>query len=102
MADGAPTRSYVVTLDDAMASQLEETARVAGFDTETFLFDMVATTLVNYEVGDSATESARRFQHEQAGIALADYDRTGVSYPLEDVLKEFRADVEARLAKASL
>ena len=48
---------------------------------------------------DRQTPEARAFQHRAAMEALADYDRTGAAYPLDDVLREFRADVEAGLAK---
>ena len=97
MADGA-NRTFVVKLDDAMASQLEQTARDSGFDTETFLLNIVADTLVNYERVDSRTDAARKFQQEQAEIALAEYDRTGVSFPLEDsfaMLDSLRKSVPA-------
>ena len=50
---------------------------------------------------DRQTPEARAFQRKAAAAALAEYDRTGIAYPLEDVLREFRADVEAGLAKQS-
>lgn len=44
------------------------------------------------------TPQARAFQHAAALAALEEYDRTGISYPLDDVLSEVRADLEIRLA----
>jgi adenosine deaminase len=44
---------------------------------------------LHQELGFSKAELAR--------IALADYDQTGVAHPLEDVLRDVRADLNARL-----
>ena len=49
----------------------------------------------------SLSDEACAYQRKATAEALADYDRTGLAYPLEDVLREFRADVEAGLAKKS-
>lgn len=58
----------------------------------------VAEDAAPFDLADPRTEAAKLYQREQALIALAEYDRTGVSFPLEDVLRDFRADLEARLA----
>ena len=58
----------------------------------------VAEDAAPFDLADPRTEAAKLYQREQALIALAEYDRTGVSFPLEDVLRDVRADLEARLA----
>ncbi|MFC5345364.1 hypothetical protein ACETK8_09095 [Brevundimonas staleyi] len=93
MADGAVT--YTVTVDAATAERLDAAARDAGIEPEAFVLDLIEDAAGR----SSVSEAARRFQHEQATLALAHYDRTGIAYPLEDVLKEFRADVEAGLGR---
>lgn len=96
MADGAHKHILTVTLDDEAAARLESAARGAGLEPEAYLNGMVMDGLADIELG---TDRARRFQREQAELALAEYDRTGISFPLEDVLEEFTRRVESRLAE---
>jgi predicted transcriptional regulator len=87
MADGAVT--LTVTLDDAIAARLEAAAREAGMSPEALVVGMIEDAA---RPGDLDAE-----RRELARIALADYDQTGVAHPLEDVLCDVRADLNARL-----
>lgn len=96
-----------IALDEPTRAQLEAVAAAAGLSLEDHIIEIlrdslshrgVAEDVTSFEGPDDKTEEARRYQNEQAEIALAEYDRTGVSFPLEDVLRDLRADLEARLA----
>lgn len=87
MADGAVT--LTVTLDDATAARLDAAAREAGVSPETLVVGMIEDAA---RPGDLDAE-----RRELARIALAEYDQTGVAHPLEDVLRDVRADLNARL-----
>ena len=97
MADGAPNRTFILTLDATLASEFEKTAREAGSDAEGFLFDIVVDTLAHRHLGDLRTDAARKWQDEQAAIALGEYDRTGEYITLEDWSAELKADIRRRL-----
>lgn len=99
--------SLTLQLDGAILSRAEAAAAAAGLSTEAWVAEVIADALSPagvaeeaspFEAADPRTGAARRYQGEQARIALAEYDRTGVSSPLEDVLRDVRADLEARLA----
>jgi hypothetical protein len=94
-------------LDGATLSRVEAAAAAAGLSTEAWVAEVIADALSlagvaeeasPFKAGDPRTGAARRHEREQPRIALAEYDRTGVSSPLEDVLRDVRADLEARLA----
>jgi|GEM_PF-2187963 len=99
--------SLTLQLDGAILSRAEAAAAAAGLSTEAWVAEVTADALSPagvaeeaspFEAADPRTGAARLHQREQARIALAEYDRTGVSSPLEDVLRDVRADLEARLA----
>ncbi|MES2860238.1 MAG: hypothetical protein V4701_02130 [Pseudomonadota bacterium] len=92
MADGAVT--YNVTVDAATAKRLDAAAREAGVAPEAFVVDLIEDAAD----GPGMSEAARRFQHEQSLIALADYDNTGKSVDAKTALDAFVAEVEARAA----
>ena len=92
MADGAVT--YTVTVDAATAERFNAAAREAGVAPETFAAELIED--VGAAVGMS--EAARKFQFDQATIALAEYDRTGRFVDGQTVLDAFVAKVEARAA----
>ena len=98
MADGAVDRTITVTLDAATADRLEQVAQNAGLPTETYVGDLIADSLITGSGIDGLTARAVRFQRTQTKLALAEYKRTGVSIPVEDVLADVRAELEARLA----
>lgn len=84
-----------VTVEQWAADRLSERLDPPGLSEDATLFDDAR------DLPDRQTPEARAFQRKAAADALAEYDRTGVAYPLEDVLREFRADVEAGIAKKS-
>lgn len=100
-------RPLTIELDELTRARLEAAAAAAGLSLEDHIVEIideslsprgVTEDLTAFEGPDGRTEEARRYQREQAEVALAEYDRTGVSFPLEEVLRDFRADLEARLA----
>jgi len=80
MADGAD-----IHLDPERAARLRAAADAAGVSLEVYALQ--------------ALDQALDEDWSEAIAALEDHDRTGVSYAAEDALAEFRANVEAGLAK---
>ncbi len=80
MADGAD-----IHLDPERAARLRAAADAAGVSLETYALQ--------------ALDQALDDEWSEAIAALEDHDRTGVSYDAEDAIAEFRANVEAGLAK---
>ncbi len=100
-------RPLTIALDEPTQARLEAAAADAGLSLEDYLVGLISDSLSNrgvaedvtaFEGPDDRTEETRRYQREQATLALAEYDRTGVSFPLEEVLADLRADLETRLA----
>jgi hypothetical protein len=100
-------RPLMLPLDAATLARVEAAAAAEGLSIEVWITRRVINTLpppgvaedaAPFDLADPRTEAAKLYQAEQARIALAEYDRTGVSFPLEDVLRDLRADLEARLA----
>jgi hypothetical protein len=100
--------SLTLQLDASILSRVEAAAATAGLSTEAWVAEVIATALpppgvaedaAPFDLADPRTEAAKLYQAEQARIALAEYDRTGVSFPLEDVLKTFDDALEAALAR---
>lgn len=92
MADGAVT--YTVTVDAETAERFDAAARQAGVAPEAFVVELIedAARL------PGMSETAYRYQHEQALIALAEHDQTGQSVDARSALDAFVAGVEARAA----
>jgi hypothetical protein len=100
-------RPLILQLDAAALARVEAAAAAEGLSIEVWIVRRVIDALpppgvaedaAPFDLADPRTEAAKLYQAEQARIALAEYDRTGVSFPLEDVLRDVRADLEARLA----
>ena len=100
-------RPLTLSLDAATLARVEAAAAAEGLSIEVWMARRVIDALpppgvaedaAPFDLADPRTEAAKLYQREQALIALAEYDRTGVSFPLEDVLRDVRADLEARLA----
>jgi hypothetical protein len=100
-------RPLKIELDEPTAVRLETAAAAASLSVEAYVLEVIKAALsppgvaedaAPFDLADPRTEAAKLYQREQALIALAEYDRTGVSFPLEDVLRDVRADLEARLA----
>ena len=79
MADGAD-----IHLDPQRTARLKAAADAAGISLEAYALQ--------------ALDQALDDEWSEAIAALEEYDRTGISYAAEDVLAEFRANVEAGLA----
>jgi hypothetical protein len=80
MADGAD-----IHLDPERAARLRAAAEAAGVSLEAYALQ--------------ALDQALDDEWSEAIAALEDHDRSGVSYAAEDAIAEFRANVEAGLAK---
>ncbi|AQR62327.1 hypothetical protein BZG35_12235 [Brevundimonas sp. LM2] len=109
------TKPLTLTLDDALLTRVEAAAALAGLSAEAWATMRVTDALVAHGMHEDAavfdadarvdgwvddrTAEARAFQHAASLAALEEYDRTGISFPFEEWATEFRADVEARLAK---
>lgn len=101
-------RPVTIQLDAAILARSEAEAAALNLTVEVYLARIIATALSPtgvaeeaspFETSDIRTEAVRRYQREQARIALAEYDRTGVSIPLEDALRTFDDALEAGLAQ---
>lgn len=101
-------RPLKIELDEPTAARLENAAAAASLSVEAYVMEALKAALSSpgfaedagaFDGPDDRTEAAKRYQREQAEIALAEYDRTGVSFPLEDVLKTFDDALEAALAR---
>lgn len=100
-------RPLTIELDESTRARLETAAAAAGLSLGDYVVEIIRESLPShgvtedvtaFEGPDGRTEEARRYQRGQAVIALAEYDRTGVSFPLEEVLGDLRTALEARLA----
>jgi hypothetical protein len=80
MADGAD-----IHLDPERAARLKAAADAVGVSLETYALQ--------------ALDQALDGEWSAAVASLDDHDETGVSYAAEDAIAEFRANVEAGLAK---
>ena len=101
-------RPLKIELDELTAARLETAAAAASLSVEAYVMEVIKAALpppgvaedaAPFDPADPRTEAAKLYQREQALIALAEYDRTGVSFPLEDVLKTFDDALEAALAR---
>ena len=101
-------RPLKIELDELTAARLETAAAAASLSVEAYVMEVIKAALSSpgfaedagvFDGPDDRTDAAKRYQREQAEIALAEYDRTGVSFPLEDVLKTFDDALEAALAR---
>lgn len=101
------TRTFTLTLDEETARRLDAASQAEGLSVDAFVARLIEQHLTPtglsedpavFEAADHRTDAARQWQREQADIAFAEYDRTGVSISLEDALKAFRTHVEDGLA----
>lgn len=101
-------RPLKIELDGPTAVRLETAAAAASLSVEAYVLEVIKAALpppgvaedtAPFDLADPRTEAAKLYQVEQARIALAEYDRTGVSFPLEDALKTFDDALEAALAR---
>lgn len=101
-------RPLTIALDGSTMARVEAAAASAGLSVDDYVLEIIEAALsapgvaehgAAFEGPDQRTEAARRYQREQAELALAEYDRTGVSIPLEDALRTFDDALEAALAR---
>ena len=101
-------RPLILPLDAATLARVEAAAAAEGLSIEVWITRRVIDALpppgvaedaAPFDLADPRTEAAKLYQREQALIALAEYDRTGVSIPLEDALRTFDDALEAALAR---
>ncbi|QTN18189.1 hypothetical protein HZ989_07725 [Brevundimonas sp. AJA228-03] len=108
------TTSLDLTLGDALLARVRAAAAEAGMSPEAWVAVVITDTLARQGVSEDAapfdaagedpvmldtrTPETVAFQHAAALAAIEEYDRTGVSHSIEDVMAELRADLEARLA----
>lgn len=101
----------VLTLSDEAFAAVRVAADAAGLSVEQWAADRVSDSVAppglrenpksfDDDIGlpEGQAPEALVYQRRAAAEALADYDRTGLSFPLKDVLAEVRADLEARLS----
>lgn len=100
----------VLTLSDEAFAAAKMAAERAGLTVEQWAAERISERLEPglsedatpfddaRDLVDLQTPEARAFRRKAAAEALAEYDRTGEFFTLEEFLGEFRADVEARLA----
>lgn len=86
MADGGLT----LTLSDDLTSRLRDAAEAAGMDVESYVREHL----------EAAAPSRARHDTAEALRRLAEYDRTGESIELEDFIRGFEAEAEARYGSA--
>ena len=101
-------RPLKIELDELTAARLETAAAAASLSVEAYVLEVIKAALpppgiaedaAPFDLADPRTEAAKLYQREQALIALEEYDRTGVSIPLEDALRTFDDALEAALAR---
>lgn len=102
-----PGRPLTIEIDESLRTHLDAAAEAAGLSAEHYVLKIIEDALLSpgfsedattFEGPDQRTEAARRYQREQAGIALAEYRRTGESIPLEEALSRFDDALEAALS----
>lgn len=94
MAD--PT--LTVEFDAPTLARLQAVAAEAGLSVEAYVVQTVTAALSASGVAEAVAAFDSPHDWTEANRRLAEYDRTGVLIPLEDFLRDFRADLEARLA----
>lgn len=92
------TRPLTIELDESTRARLEVAAAAAGLSVEAYVLEVVRAAVSSPGVAEGAATFEGPYDWTEANRRLEEYDRTGVSIPLEDVLRDVRADLEARLA----
>ncbi len=87
-----------IELDESTRARLEAAAAAAGLSVEDYVLEVVRAAVSSPGVAEGAAAFEGPHDWTEANRRLEEYDRTGISIPLEDVLRDIRADLEARLA----
>jgi hypothetical protein len=87
MADG-----FTVTIEEDLARDLERRARKAGVSRDAFVLQVLQREAVDYDDFEWIGDDPRT-------TPLDSGDEEGGGRPLEEVMAEFRAELDARLAR---
>ncbi len=93
------TRSLTIELDAATRAELEAAAAAAGLSIQAYVLESVKAALSSPWVAEVAAAFEGPHDWTEANRRLEEYDRTGVSIPLEDALKTFDDALETALAR---
>ena len=91
-------RALIIEFDEPTLARVRSAAAAAGLSVEAYVLERVTAALPAAGVAEAVAAFDSPHDWTEANRRLAEYDRTGVSIPLEDVLRDVRADLEARLA----
>lgn len=96
---GMDRPSLIVQLDPATLARLEAAATDAGLSVEDYVAEIIEAALSSPGVAEGVAAFEGTHDWTEANRRLEEYDRTGVSIPLEDALKTFDDALEAALAR---
>lgn len=94
--NGSP---LTIRLDEVTLRRAETAAADAGLSVEDYLVEVIEAALSFPGVAEGVAAFEGPHDWTEAKRRLAEYDRTGVSIPLEDALKTFDDALEAALAR---
>ncbi|MDP1912477.1 hypothetical protein [Brevundimonas sp.] len=92
-------RPLTIELDPPTLARLEAAATAAGLSVEHYVVEIIAAALSSPGVAEGVAMFEGPHDWTEANCRLEEYDRTGVSIPLEDALKTFDDALEAALAR---
>jgi len=96
--DDAP---LTIELDESTRARVEAAAAAAGLSVEAYVREILRAAVSSPGVAEGATAFEGPHDWTEANRRLEEYDRTGVSIPLEDALKTFDDALEAALARSA-
>lgn len=94
--NGSP---LTIELDEVTLRRAETAAADAGLSVEDYLVEIIEAALSSPGVAEGVAMFEGPHDWTEANRRLEEYDRTGVSIPLEDALKTFDDALEAALAR---
>lgn len=94
--NGSP---LTIELDEVTLRRAETAAADAGLSVEGYLVEIIKAALSTPGVAEGTALFEGPHDWTEANRRLEEYDRTGVSIPLEDALKTFDDALEAALAR---
>lgn len=92
-------RALTIELDEPTRARVESAAAIAGLSVEAYLLEVVRAALPSPGVAEAIAAFESPHDWTEANRRLEEYDRTGVSIPLEDALKTFDDALETALAR---
>lgn len=88
----------IIEFDEFTMARVKIAAAAAGLSVEAYVLEKATAALPAVGVAEAVAAFDSPGDWTEANRRLAEYDRTGVSIPLEEVLGDVRADLETRLA----